>query len=125
MLFDFLLIINLVVILYIWFDADATVEWAKLMKLKFLKYKEYDENKKSQVPMIARQRYTEFLMYRYGANSFVIRLITCPICFTVWCNIALLCVFHDKVSMLWLGPNILTSWLLYHSLKWVLQKLNA
>ena len=125
MLFDFLLIINLVVALYIWFDADAVVEWAKLMRLKFLKYQEYDENKKSPVPMIAAQSYTEFLMYRYGANSFLIRLITCPICFTVWCNIALLCVFHHKVSVLWLGPNILASWLLYHSLKWVLQKLNA
>jgi hypothetical protein len=122
--FDVLLIINLVVALYIWFDTDAIVEWASLLRLKFLKYKEFFDNKKSPVPMAASMLYTEFLVYKYGPESFLIRLITCPICFTVWVNIAVFCVFYSKVEVMMLGPNILMSWILYHVLRKILQKLN-
>jgi hypothetical protein len=121
--FDFYLVLNLVVALYIWFDADAVVEWAKLFRLKFLKYQEYDANKKSVLPFQAAQTYPEFLVFNYG-QYFLIRLITCPVCFTVWLNIALLGVFHREIGTLMLGPNILLSWLGYHSLKKVLAKLN-
>ena len=121
--FDFYLVLNLVVALYIWFDADAVVEWAKLFRIKFLKYREYDENKKKPLPMLAAQTYPEFLAYNYN-DYFLIRLITCPVCFTVWLNIALLCVFHREVGVLMLGPNILLSWLGYHALHKTLIKLN-
>lgn len=125
MWYDVLLVINLVVLLYVWFDTDAFPEWAGLLRLKFLKYKEFALHKQGVVPMFASHTYPEFLSYKYGGSSFLIRLITCPICFTVWCNIALLCVFHSKVELLWLGPNIILSWLGYHSLRWILKVFNA
>lgn len=122
--FDFILIVNLVVFLYIWFDTDAVSEWASLFHLKFLKYREYDEIKKSSLSAMAGKSYCDFLLFKYGDNFFI-RGITCPVCFTVWVNIALLCVFYSKLSVLLIGPNILLSWILYHALRWVLQKLNA
>ena len=123
-LFDLFLILNLVVALYIWFDTDAFVEWASLLRIRLLKYKEYAENKKSAIPFIAAQSYTQFIESTYGPNSFLCRLVTCPVCFTVWCNVALICVFYSRINVLLLGPNILASWLLYHSLRWILKKLN-
>lgn len=125
MLFDFLLIINLVALLYIWFDSEAFVEWAALLRLKFFKYESYAENKKSPVSMIASQSYVDFLLYRYGQDSFFVRLITCPICLSVWLNIILIGVFYSRLDMILLGPNIVSSWILYHALKWLLHKFNA
>lgn len=125
LIFNFLLIVNLVAALYIWFDTDALPEWASLLKLKFLKYKEYADNKKSFSPLVSSQEYVEFLAAKYGENSFFIRLISCPVCFSVWLNIALVCLFYNKIGVMILGPNIILTWVLYHSLRWVLQKLNA
>ena len=125
MLFDFLLIIKLVSLLYIWFDSEAFVEWAALLRLKFFKYESYAENKKSPVSMIASQSYVDFLLYRYGQDSFFVRLITCPICLSVWLNIILIGVFYSRLDMILLGPNIVSSWILYHALKWLLHKFNA
>lgn len=122
--FDLLLIINLVVALYIWFDTDAIVEWGSLLHLKFLGYKKYNETKKSVLSSVAAKTYCDWLLFSYGENFFI-RLITCPICFTVWVNVVLICVFYSRLSVVMLGPNILASWLLYHTLKWILQKLNA
>ena len=123
--FDILLIFNLVVILYVWFDTNAIIEWVSLLKLRFFKYKEYEEHKKSPVPMFAVHSYPDFLAYKYGPKSFLIRMITCSICFSVWCNIVLLCIFFDKLEFLWIGPNIIMSWLGYHSLRWMLKVFNA
>lgn len=80
-----------------------------------MKYAEYDENKKSAVPMIAQQTYAEFLGSRYS-DSFFIRLITCPECGTVWFNIVTMLVFGvflHKVLLLWLGFNIILTWMGY------------
>lgn len=122
--FDILLIINLVAILYVWLDTDAIAEWGALLRLKFLKYDEYIKNKTSPVPMIASQTYAEFLACRYGKNSFFIRLVTCPICFSVWMNIALICVFYSRIGMSVIGFNIVLTWLLYYVLRHVLNRLN-
>jgi hypothetical protein len=122
--FNILWVINLVILLYIWFDTDAFVEWAGFFRLKCLKYKEYAENKKSPLPFMAAQSYADFLAYRYGPSSFFIRGITCPICLAVWVNVVLLCVCYGKVKFSMLGTNILLSWLLYHLLKKILHKLN-
>lgn len=121
--FDFLLILNLIVLLYIWFETDAVTEWGELLRLKFLKYKEYKDSKTGPLAPI-NQTYCEFLLFKYG-KYFLVRLITCPVCFTVWCNIVLLCVFYSKTDIIMFGPNVLLSWIGYHSLRLILQKLNA
>lgn len=122
--FDFLLIVNLVVLLYIWFDTDAFIEWASLFRCKWFKYQEFNEIKKNALSAVAGKSYCEFLLFKYG-RYFLIRLITCPICFTVWVNIVLYFLFSEKISVYLLGPNIMLSWILYHSLRHILQKLNA
>lgn len=124
MLYDLMLVFNLVVILYIWFETEAFVEWAALFRLKCLKYNEFQANKKNPSPIFSSQTYPQFLETNYGPKSFFVRMITCPTCFSVWCNIALLCVFHSKVVILWFGPNVLLTWLGYALLRWILLKVN-
>lgn len=120
---DLLLIANLVVLMYIWFDTEAFVEWSRLFKLKFFKYHEYFLAKQSPVPFIACQTYPDFLAQTYGPKSFSIRLITCPICLGVWLNFIGSCL-RNYGTFLFLGFNILATWILYHSVKWLLRKLN-
>jgi hypothetical protein len=124
MFYDVLLILNLVVALYIWFDTDAFIKWSTLLKLKFTKYKEYNEIKKTPLSVVAGKSYCDFLLHKYGQH-FLILLITCPVCFTVWCNLILFGVFYSKLSAIWIGPNIIISWILYHALRWILLKLNG
>lgn len=117
----------MVVALYIWFNTDAVPEWASLLRLRFLKYKEYAENKKASLPMMSSQSYPEFLEYQYGHKSFFVRLITCVECGTVWLNLLVSSVLFFKVGVVafWLlGVNILACWLLYALLRWALHKLN-
>jgi hypothetical protein len=65
-------------ILYILFETEAFVEYARLFKLRFLKYQEYDQQKK----VMPAVDYSTFLLMNY--NSFYVRLLTCPICLGVW-----------------------------------------
>jgi hypothetical protein len=125
MAFDVFLIFYLVAALYIWFDTDAFVEWAGLLRLKFAKTKEFQANKMSSIPLVAAQTYIDFLLYNYGRDSFLIRLITCPVCFSVWCNIILGLVFWCKFNWALLGVNIIATWVGYHVLKWLLKVCNV
>jgi len=124
MMLDILLIINLVVLLYVWFETDAVPEWGAFLRIRFLKCKEYNEVKNSPLAAMAGKSYSDFLLFKYG-KYFFIRLITCPVCFSVWCNLILYGVFYNKMNAIMVGPNILITWLLYHALKWVMIKLNA
>ena len=123
MMYDFVLLLNLVVILYVWMDTDAVIEWAQLFHLKFFNYEGYHKVRNGPLSQMVIT-YCDFLEYEYG-NKFLIKLITCPICLSVWLNIGLLCVFYSKIGWAMLGPNIILSWLLYHALKKMLQELNA
>ena len=67
-------------ILLCWFNSDTIIEYAKLLEFERpLKIYEY-ENKKliSETPLT----YPRFL--RMSFDGFFIKLITCPICLTVW-----------------------------------------
>jgi len=120
---DIILILNLIVLLYIWFDTDAVSEWGGLFKLKFLKYDEYTQARQGPMSQMIGDSYCSWLAQAYD-RYFVIRLITCPICFTVWVNIAVSCVFYSIIPLWMWGPNIIMSWIGYHSLRWILKKLN-
>ena len=115
------LILNLVVVLYIWFDTDAIVEWAKLFHLKFMKYDEYYKNKQTVMPYAL---YSEFIEGKYGPENFICRLITCPICFSVWCNILLAAIFYSQNPLILLGPDIICTWVVYHFVKIIIKKAN-
>jgi hypothetical protein len=121
---DVLPILNIVVLLYVWFQTDAVIEWAELLKLKFFKYHEYRAFKLTPLSKMVNN-YSEFLAYKYS-SSFFIRLITCPICLTVWLNILALSVIHPSIGRIKVfGLNVILCWFLYPALKWAIKKWNA
>ena len=67
-----------VFILVVWNDTNAIVEYGRLFGLKFCQYKTQEE---------IGIKFVDFLEIKYGDN-FLIRLITCPICLTVWLCLA-------------------------------------
>lgn len=69
-------------ILILWFCTDVWLEYTRLLKLNFLSaYKRYDEEYKKDVSLT----YLHFLRQHY--DCFLIRMITCPICLSVWLGI--------------------------------------
>ena len=65
--------------LLIWFRSDAYIEYCKLFRLNWLSfYKDFLEKKKEDISL-------EYLHYlRRDHDCFLVRLITCPICLSVW-----------------------------------------
>lgn len=92
------IVVFIVMALYIWFDTDAFIEWGELFHLKFLKYKQYNDVKKSALSSMAAKSYSDFLLFHYG-KYFLIRLITCPICFSVWVNFVALGVLYSVIGV--------------------------
>lgn len=111
------LILNIVVILYIWLDTDAVIEWSELLKLKFMKYEEYDASKKS---IVRYATYSEFIEGKYSKDNFLCKLITCPICLSVWLNILAL----PFTTVSFLGANIVLTWVIYYCVKFIIKKVN-
>lgn len=66
-------------ILLIWFRSEAYLEYCRLFNLdKISFYKDYEEKKNQD----ARLTYLDYLrQYHY---NFFTRLITCPVCLSVW-----------------------------------------
>lgn len=69
-------------ILLIWFRGETFIEYCRLFRLHRF-YKDYDAKKKED----ARLTYLGYL--RQYHDCFFIRLITCPICVSVWLAIGL------------------------------------
>ena len=66
-------------ILLIWFRTDAWLEYTRLFHINWLsQYKDYDIKYKEDFSLT----YLQYLR-RYH-NCFVVRLITCPICQSIW-----------------------------------------
>ena len=68
-----------VLILYVLLETDAIYKWAKLFKLKFFKYKEFEEKKEIY------QKYQYFIRSKYP--NFIVSLVTCQECLAIWLNI--------------------------------------
>jgi hypothetical protein len=110
---NLIFILNAVVLLYIWFETDGVVEWARALRLKFTKFDEFfEEQRKSRVTLT----YPDFLLAKY--NSFWIRLITCPVCLGVWVNIVGMVIFYKWVGGVeMVGVNVMGTWVVFHYLK--------
>jgi hypothetical protein len=65
-------------ILLIWFRSDAFLEYCRAFGLKRF-YEHYDSVRENED---ARLTYHEYLLKYH--NNFFIRLITCPVCSSVW-----------------------------------------
>jgi hypothetical protein len=71
------------VILLVWFRSDALAEYLEVLGLDIaFGVREY---RKASSEVSYHMRYTDFLLLKY--NSFFIRLITCPLCLSVWVSV--------------------------------------
>lgn len=90
--------------MYVLFETDAFVKWAKLFKLKFLKYEEFEE----KCLLFNGLKYTDFLLMKY--DNFLIHLLTCQECLTVWINIFMFLFFGNSFGgWLFFGVNTIFS----------------
>jgi len=91
--------------LYIVFDTDALLEYSKILRLKFVRYKEFEEFKK----VMPTCEYNQFLLIKYP--NFFTKLITCPICIVVW--LACISSVVLEFPVIDLGILIMGSWIVY------------
>jgi len=74
-----IIICTIAVILLVWFRTDAFLEYTRMFRLNFLSdYKGFAAKYHDDVSLT----YLAFL--RQYHDCFFIRLITCPVCLTVW-----------------------------------------
>lgn len=107
--------------LYIWFDTSAFVDWAKLFRLKFLRYDDYLEARNSALGKITASSYPDFLAIKYKGNFFI-KLITCPTCLAVWLNLISVFFLPRAISI---GIDIVATWILYYFVHWYITFLNT
>jgi len=79
-MFDFIYLTGFIVsILVLWFKTDALVEYCNLLKIKI------PQNRTNELT------YPQFLYVTYKnektLRSFIIKLITCPMCLSLWLSI--------------------------------------
>lgn len=75
-------------ILIIWFNTEAFVEYCNVLRINLLWTKDYLNKKNNDVSLT----YHAYLLYYH--NSFFVRLITCPICFSFWVSL-FICIFTN------------------------------
>ena len=80
-----MIIFSNVLLLIVWFKTDAFVEYSKLFRLSKLFKVDLFEKEKSQDFELTYHSYL-----RRFHNNFFVRLITCPICLTIWLCIPVL-----------------------------------
>ena len=101
--------------LYIWHDTDTFVGYMSLFGLgNFFGIKKFKEERELN-PMMD---YESYLLINH--NSFLIRLITCPICLSVWLNLLAFAVHHRNVEMFFV--SLWLTWLAYFSIKLIITK---
>ena len=80
---------SIALVLYVWLETDAFVEYVKLLRLhrsapfSFLKVNEYEEYMSKNLE--EDTTYPDFLSYECG--NFLTTLVSCPICISVWLSI--------------------------------------
>ena len=75
-------------LLLIFFRTDGYVEYCRLLRLNFISfYKDFDAKHKEDFSLT----YIKYL--RQYHNNFFVRLVTCPVCLSVWIGIVLSILF--------------------------------
>ena len=97
MIFDAIFLIALIALLMlVWFNSDAFVEYAKAVGgARFFGVTDYENMLTERASLDYHGYLLEF------KDSFFIRLITCPLCFSVWASVILTFATTDS---LWLMP---------------------
>ena len=84
----------------VWFKSDAIIEYGYLFGLsKFLNKEKFLLMRMEQMPIGIN--YPTFLKIRY--DNFVTRLLSCPLCFSVWMSI----ISCMSISIVWSQPKVL------------------
>jgi hypothetical protein len=83
MIFDVIFITAVIIlIMLVWFNSDAFIEYAKLVGgARFFEITEFENLQKEKATL---DYHTYLLEHK---DCFFIRLITCPLCFSVWVSI--------------------------------------
>ncbi len=111
-----LALFTIIVLVYLFIETQAPIEYFRLFRLKFTKYEEYFRFKE-QTPSM---EYLNFILMKYP--SFWTKLISCPICLIVWANLLLVaCNFKWKL----IGFNIFWCLVGYFGLKLLINKTNG
>ena len=114
---NILIIFWIVLAMYVLFETEAFVKWAKLFKLKFLKYEEFEE----KAQLFNGLKYTDFLLMKY--NNFFINLLACQECLTIWVNIFLFLFFANEFGgWFFFGVNTVLSLIGIAYFKYLLKK---
>ena len=94
-LFDITFISSIItLILLVWFKSDAFIEYAKLAGgARFFGISDYEEMQKDKASL----DYHSYLLE--SKDSFFIRLITCPLCFSVWVSLITSLVVSDSLLL--------------------------
>ncbi len=98
---DLLLFVNLicfvVTIMIIWFKSGAFVEYCKLLKLKtlLLGYDKDPNNLTYPQYLYVKSR----TLFKCPICKFLISLITCPLCISVWLCIVVACLYGTILLM--------------------------
>lgn len=107
-----------VLIVYVLLETSAVPKWAELLKLKCLKYEEYNEFAKIGG---AEMKYKFFLLTKY--NNFFVSLFTCQECLLIWMNIIGTLILMDKIGgWQFFGFNCLLTLLELAAFKFLLKK---
>ena len=107
------------VLMYVWFETDAFVEYITTFNLGWSMFRLADfkeENKK--VPSLD---YHTFLLMKYS-NSFFIKLITCPVCLIVWVAPLVSLSCHKGLTLTVAFQEVFFSWVLFFLLKTLVNK---
>ena len=85
---------TIALVLLIWFNSDAFIEYAKLVSgAKFFGVTDYEEKQKQQATL---DYHGYLLQYK---DSFFVRLITCPLCFSVWVSVIVTFLTTDSLLL--------------------------
>ena len=89
-----IVICSIATVLLVWFRTDAWIEYTRLLHLNFISfYKDFDEKYKEDIML------TYITYLRRHRDCFFVRLITCPICQSVWWGL-----IFGIFTTLWMTP---------------------
>ena len=100
--------------LFFLYNTDAFVEYVSLFRLKkVFRLDKYEEHLRSY-PL---NSYWDFILYE--RSNFLTKLISCPICVSVWLNLGFFSYFRDMVALIF---NIWFTLFLYFLLRVMFNK---
>jgi hypothetical protein len=113
---DYLIFTMPVVLIFLWMETDALVEYCLKLKIPLLYAKEFWDFKKETAIF-----YPDFLVFKN--NCFSTRLLSCNYCLSVVLNILFYIFLNHGFNLLVLSTNIILGWAVYALLtkviKWV------